>query len=247
MIHTKFENKIMELRISRPEKRNALSRAMYGQLASALDDMQHNEQCHAIVICGEGGNFTVGADIGDFQEKRGEGDSPAVTFLRKLAGTEIPVIAAVEGFAVGIGTTLLLHCDFAYAGKGSRFRLPFVGLGLCPEGASSYLLERSVGPKRARDWLMSGRFFDRDEALAAGLLTAVADQGQALDRARATAQQLSQLSAVSLRTTKRMLSRDAKACVQNALDDEVRNFAQLINSEATQQIFRSFLDKSGKR
>ncbi len=247
MIQSEFANGVLELRISRPEKRNALSRAMYFQLSDALDEIQKNAECNAVIIHGEGGNFTVGADIGDFQEKRGEGDSPAVVFLRKLASIEIPVIAAVEGFAVGIGTTMLLHCDFVYAGQGARFRMPFVELGLCPEGASSHLLERVVGPRKARDWLMSARFFDCDEAFAAGLLTAAAPQGQALDMARATANNLSRLPGTSLRATKRMLARDDKAAVQAALDDEVRNFAALINSEATQAIFKSFLNKSGRR
>lgn len=247
MIETKFENGILELKISRPEKRNALSRTMYQQLADALDEIQKKSECNAIIIHGEGDHFTVGADIGDFQEKRGEGDSPAVVFLRKLASIEIPVIAAVEGFAVGIGTTMLLHCDFVYASQSARFRMPFVELGLCPEGASSHLLERVVGPRKARDWLMNARFFDCEEALAAGLLTAAAPQGQALDMARATAKNLSRLPSVSLRTTKKMLARDNKAAVQAALDDEVRNFAELINSEATQAIFKSFLNKSGRR
>lgn len=247
MIDTRFENGVLELKISRPEKRNALSRAMYQQLAQALDEMQQNTACNAIIIHGEGDHFTVGADIGDFQEKRAAGDSPAVVFLRQLASIEIPVIAAVEGFAVGIGTTMLLHCDFVYAGQGARFRMPFVELGLCPEGASSHLLERVVGPRKARDWLMSGRFFDCDEALTAGLLTAAAPQGQALDMARTTARHLSRLPGISLRTTKKMLARDDKAAVQAALDDEVRNFAELINSDATQAIFKSFLNKSGRR
>ncbi len=246
MISSKIENGVLELKISRTEKRNALSRAMYGQLTEELDEIQKSNECKAIVIHGEGDHFTVGADIGDFQEKRGEGDSPAVVFLRKLANTPIPIIAAVEGFAVGIGTTMLLHCDFVYAGQGARFRMPFVQLGLCPEGASSYLLERVVGPRKACDWLMNARFFDCDEALAAGLLTAAAPQGKALEMARETAKNLSRLPSVALRTTKRMLTRDNKAAVQAALDDEVQNFAELINSDATQKIFKSFLNKSGR-
>lgn len=247
MIQTKFENGVLELKIARPEKRNAISRAMYEQLADALNEVEKNATCNAIILFGEGEQFSVGADIGDFQGKRGAGDSPAVVFLRKLANTEIPVIAAVEGFAIGIGSTMLLHCDFVYAGQNARFRMPFVELGLCPEGGSSHLLERVVGLRKARDWLMSGRFFDADEALSAGFLTAVAPQGRALDQARTLAQQLSRLPSVSLRTTKRMLARDDKATVQNALDDEVRNFAELINSEATQEIFKSFLNKPGRR
>ena len=130
---------VLEICIARPEKRNAISAAMYQELTRLLDEANADKECAAVIVHGAGGHFTVGADINDFQTRRGNEDSPAVTLLRKMAAIDVPLIAAVEGLAIGIGATMLQHVDFAYASQDARFRMPFVSLGLCPEGASSYL------------------------------------------------------------------------------------------------------------
>ena len=234
---------VLEICIARPEKRNAISAAMYQELTRLLDEANADKECAAVIVHGAGGHFTVGADINDFQTRRGNEDSPAVTILRKMAAIDVPLIAAVEGLAIGIGATMLQHVDFAYASQDARFRMPFVSLGLCPEGASSYLLESLVGVRKAREWLMLGKFFDAEEAFDAGLLTSLTQDGEALARARETAAELAKLPKASVRATKRMLNHENRAAVGSALDLEVKMFAELLNTEATQEIFKSFLNK----
>jgi enoyl-CoA hydratase/carnithine racemase len=242
-IQTNNVGDVLEICIARPEKRNAISTAMYQELTRLLDEANSDKECAAVIVHGAGGNFTVGADINDFQTRRGNEDSPAVTFLRKMAAIDVPLIVAVEGLAIGIGATMLQHVDFAYASQDARFRMPFVSLGLCPEGASSYLLESLVGVRKAREWLMLGKFFDAEEAFDAGLLTSLTQEGEALARARETAAELAKLPKTSVRATKRMLNHANRAAVGSALDLEVKMFAELLNTEATQEIFKSFLNK----
>lgn len=244
MINFCSENGVIEICIDRPEKRNALSHAMYDRLGELIDQASGDSQCSAIILYGAGGIFTAGADIQDFQTKRGHEDSPAVRFLRKLARTDTPVIAAVEGFAIGIGATLLQHVDFVYATPQTRFRMPFVALGLCPEAGSSYQLEKLVGARRAREWLLQCKPFNGQEAYEAGFVTALAQPGDVLAMARATAADLARLPKASLRAGKALLRRHDESVLMEALDAEVRTFADLLNTEETQRIFKAFLDKT---
>ncbi len=244
MIRSTMDNGLMEICIDRPDKRNALSHAMYDRLSELVDQASADAGCSAVILHGAGGMFTAGADIQDFQTKRGYEDSPAVRFLRKLAKTDVPVIAAVEGFAIGIGATLLQHVDFVYASPQTRFRMPFVALGLCPEAGSSFLLEKLVGARRAREWLLQCKPFDGHQAHDAGFVTALAEPGKVLDLARATAADLAKLPRASVRAGKALLRRHDEVGVTAALDAEVRAFADLLNTEDTQRIFKAFLEKS---
>src|SRR3546814_4390746 len=128
--------------IDRPERRNALTNAMYTDLDLALQSAQSEAGCNAIILTGSGGHFTAGNDLSEFQAERAAGDSPSLAFLRTLAGIDVPVIAAVEGRPVGVGVTLLPHCAVVYAADDALFNLPFVSLGLCPEGGSSLLMAK---------------------------------------------------------------------------------------------------------
>ncbi|GAA5233575.1 enoyl-CoA hydratase/isomerase family protein [Verticiella sediminum] len=234
MIDATFNDGILEICINRPESKNALNRAMYDRLTELFDEYGDNDSCVAIILYGAGGVFTAGADLKDFQQKREPGDSPAVRFLRSLSRAKPPVIAAVEGFAIGIGTTLLQHCDFVYATASTRCRLPFAALGLCPEGGSSLLLEQIVGRRKARDWLMTCRFFDGQEAHDAGYITELTDSGKTLEKARETAQALAKIPQNSLRATKEMLSGWHQPDLQKAFDNEVLMFAKCLATNATQ-------------
>lgn len=234
MIEHNFQDGILEICINRPEKKNALSTAMYLELQSLFQKYGNLDACSSIILYGAGSCFTAGADLKDFQTKRDSGDSPGVKFLRALSQSSVPVIAAVEGVAVGIGATLLQHCDFVYASAETRFRLPFVALGLSPEGGSTYLLEHVVGRRKARDWLITGRFFDGQEACQAGLVTEIIAANGTLDKARATAQLIRQLPSSSVRTTKRMLDEWTQTKIQTAFDNEVRMFATQLASSDTQ-------------
>lgn len=234
MINYELTNGILEICIDRPDKKNALNHAMYDELQSLFNEFSEDETCSAILLYGSNNVFTVGADLKDFQKKRNGEDSPAVRFLRALSRTKQPVVAAVEGFAIGIGATMLQHCDFVYAGQDTRFRMPFVSLGLCPEAGSSLLLERIVGYRRANDWLMTGRFFNAPEAAEAGFITDIVGNGEALEKAREMTRQLSEQSQYSIRLTKRMLRSWAQENIQNAFDLEVKMLAKCLARIETQ-------------
>ncbi|MBV6272908.1 enoyl-CoA hydratase/isomerase family protein [Alcaligenaceae bacterium CGII-47] len=234
MIEKSFHDGILEICINRPDKKNALSHDMYHELETLFQQYGSQASCSSIILYGAGGCFTAGADLKDFQTKREPGDSPGVKFLRALSRSSVPVIAAVEGVAVGIGATLLQHCDFVYTTADTRFRLPFVALGLSPEGGSTYLLEHIVGRRKARDWLITGRFFDGKEAHEAGLVTEIVASNSTLDKARETAKLISKLPQSSVRTTKQMLEEWSQPHVHTAFDNEVRMFAMQLASAETQ-------------
>lgn len=232
------------LTISRPERRNALDRATYRALGDALQAAAADEDVKAVVLTGAAGCFTAGNDLADFQDTSNAGEpSAGLTFLGVLSTFEKPVVAAVEGFAVGIGTTLLLHCDLAYAGAGARFRLPFVNLGLCPEGASSYLLPRIAGTKRANELLLLGELFGAEEAMAAGIVNAVTEEGGALALALRKAEAMAALPPQSLATTKRLLRHAIAGPVAATLALEAENFHALRLQPAAQAAFAAFFKR----
>lgn len=229
------------LTISRPSRRNALDRATYGALGAALTAADADPEVKVVVLTGAAGCFTSGNDLADFQAAdESLAESAGLTFLKVLSTVSKPVIAAVEGFAVGIGTTLLLHCDLAYAGEGAKFRLPFVNLGLCPEGASSYLLPRVAGTKRAAELLMLGEVFPPQVALEAGILNQVTPAGGALELALAKAQALAALPPVSIATTKRLLKAGVAATVAQTLESEAQAFHALRRGPEAQAAFAAF-------
>ncbi len=232
---------VRSLTISRPDKRNALDRATYRALGEALTDAAQDESVRVVVLTGAGNCFTAGNDLADFQDTTPTGEpSAGLTFLKVLSSFEKPLIAAIEGFAVGIGTTMLLHCDLAYAGAGARFRLPFVNLGLCPEGASSFLLPRIAGTKAAAELLLLGEPFGPQIALDAGLINAVAPEGGALALALEKARALAQLPPVSLATTKRLMRAHLHDQIAHALELEAENFHALRRGPEAQAAFAAF-------
>lgn len=231
------------LTINRPERRNALNRATYAALGAAIAAADAEEAVRAIVLTGAEGCFTAGNDLGDFQDTSDAGPSAGLTFLRGLTACSKPLIAAVEGFAVGIGTTLLLHCDLAYAGAGATFRLPFAHLGLCPEGASSFLLPRIAGTKKAAELLMLGNAFGPDIACDAGLVNAVTAKDGALAAALEKAGLLAALPAESVVATKRLLRAHTQEAVAAALELEAESFHALRRGPAAQAAFARFFKR----
>ncbi|MGB3430622.1 enoyl-CoA hydratase-related protein, partial [Achromobacter sp.] len=170
---------VLTLTINRPNRRNALDTATYAALTEQIALASADTAVAAVILTGAGEHFTAGNDLRDFQAERGAGDSAGLTFLRALTMADVPVIAAVEGYAVGIGVTLLQHCDFVHVGEGATLRMPFVALGLCPEGASSLLMPRLAGTRRAAEWLLQGKAFTAQDACEAGLATSVTPKAQA--------------------------------------------------------------------
>ncbi|PLC50487.1 enoyl-CoA hydratase [Pollutimonas subterranea] len=247
MIVSRLEGSCMTLTINRPERRNALTGSMYQALDQGLQAAQADPACHAVILTGAGDCFTAGNDLSEFQATRSLTDSPALAFLRTLANVDVPVIAAVEGHAVGVGVTLLQHCDFVYAGETAQFSMPFVSLGLCPEGGSSTLLAQLVGARRASDWLLLGRQFDAAEAYESGFITAVSPPGHALNEAQAAADVLGRQPAEALRISKRMLREPGRAELMRTFDKERDLFTERLKSEEAQAAFRLFFDRKSSQ
>lgn len=246
MITSHLDGHCLTLTINRPERRNALNTAMYQALDHGLQAAQNDPACHAVILTGTSDCFTAGNDLSEFQGHRSVGDSPALSFLRTLASVDVPVIAAVEGYAVGIGVTLLQHCDFVYAGNGATFKMPFVSLGLCPEGGSSTLLAHLVGARRAAEWLLLGKPFDAAQACDGGLVTAVAPAGQALSMAQATATDLGKQPGEALRISKRMLHEPGRADLMRTFTTERDLFAERLQSAEAQAAFQRFFERKPK-
>lgn len=229
--------------IDRPQKRNALDHATYAALADALRSADADPGVGAIVLTGSGGHFSAGNDLAEFVVVDGDptsapGPAAAIDLLRALVDCDTPIIAAVEGHAVGIGVTALLHCALAYCGRGARFRLPFTALGLTPEGGSTVLLPAAAGPKLAAELLLSSDPFDAGTALRAGLVNAVVDDGQALDTALATAARIAALPAAAVAESWRLVRPD-RAAVRAAIETEIEVFAARLATPEAQAIIQS--------
>jgi enoyl-CoA hydratase/carnithine racemase len=226
------------LTIDRTEKRNAFDIRLYDALAEGVSDADRDPDVGVVVITGRGGVFTSGNDLADFRDHP---DSVApFALLHALVNAEKPIVAAVEGFAVGIGASMLLHCDFAFAGRSTVFSLPFVRLGLSPEGASTLLLPRFAGIKATTELLMLGDKFDAQRAEKAGLISHVVDDGRALTAALEAAASLQALPAESVRITKRLLHRD-KHEILRVIDEESELFRQRAHSMEAKQAIGRFL------
>lgn len=226
------------LTIDRAEKRNAFDVRMYEELAEGVSDADRDPDVRVVVITGHGGVFTSGNDLADFRDHP---DSTApFALLRTLVEAEKPIVAAVEGFAVGIGASMLLHCDLAFAGRSTVFSLPFVKLGLSPEGASSLLLPRIAGIKTATELLLLGDKFDAGRAESAGLISHLVADGQARFAALEAAMSLQALPAESVRITKRLLHRD-KPKILRVIDEESELFRQRTHSVEAKEAIARFL------
>lgn len=236
------EGAVLTLVIDRQDRRNALDTATYAALTEQISLASADVAVSAVILTGAGEHFTAGNDLRDFQAERGTGDSAGLTFLRALTTADVPVIAAVEGYAIGIGVTLLQHCDFVHIGEGATLRMPFVALGLCPEGASSLLMPRLAG-RRAAQWLMQGKAFTAQDALEAGLATSVTPKGQALNAAQATAADLASQPPTALRLTKAMMKRADRQAIQETLDYEAQQFRARLQTEEAQAAFARFFKK----
>lgn len=239
-------NGVLSVCLSRIERKNALNMAMYETLAETLKSAEKDDQVRAVVLSGEGGAFTSGNDLQDFMSNAQIkiGGSPIGEFLWAYATFAKPIVVAVDGVAIGIGTTLLLHSDFAYASPGSIFQLPFTSLGLCPEFASSYLLPRLVGYAKASEWLLLGQKFSADEALTGGLINAVVEQP--LEHALKVAEQLAILPPVALRKSKALLKAAQLPMVKNAIASETDAFIALLQGAEFQEAVTAFFNRKNQ-
>ncbi len=232
---------VCELRLNRPEKRNAITFAMYAALAAALAAAGADMQVRAALICGEGPGFCAGNDLNDFLAgPKFSAAHPVLALLRALATFEKPLLAAVHGQTVGIGVTLLLHCDLIVAARNTLFSLPFVRLGLVPEAASSLLLPRLIGAQRAAELLFLGQPFDAATAHALGLVNRVVEDERLEEEARALARSIAQQPREALLATKRLLRGDPTEVLAR-IEAEARVFGALLESEEFRAGVRAFL------
>ncbi len=232
------------IQLQRPEKKNALSTAMYAALADAFAAAQADASVRVILIQGSATCFTAGNDLQDFLQQPPAGESaPVFRFLQAIATAQLPVVAAVAGPAVGIGTTMLLHCDLVYAAPNARFQLPFVSLGLVPEAASSVLFPALVGYQRAAEYLLLGQPFDAHQAQDMGLVNAVIDAEALLAHAMRVARQLAALPPGALRASKNLLKRSQHTQVQDALHIEGAEFRARLAMPEAHEALRAFMEK----
>ena len=234
---------VCELRLNRPEKRNAITFLMYEQLARALGAAQGDGAVQAVLLSGEGASFSAGNDLQDFLSGPAfSATHPAMQFLRTLATFEKPLLAAVQGQTVGIGVTMLLHCDLVVAARTAQLTLPFVALGLVPEAGSSLLLPRLIGHQRAAELLYLGEPFDAATAHRFGLVNRVVEEGSLLDQARALARAVAQQPAQALGATRRLLRGDTGELLAR-IEEEARIFGAQLQSEEFRARVRAFLSR----
>jgi len=242
-IKTATLNGVATIEIARPEKKNAITQSMYREMAAALDAAGADKTVRAVLITGQPGIFTSGNDIEDFVQRPAGQESPAFGFMRALMGCEKPVIAAVTGAAIGIGTTLLLHCDFVYVSDEARLAMPFVSLGLVPEYASSLLFPQRIGHAKAVEHLLLGDPFTGQAAVEMGIANAVLPAGEVLPHARRVAERFNALPPGAVRETKKLLRRADRETLLAAIQVEGGVFAERLQSAEAKEAFSAFFQK----
>ncbi len=235
---------VMTITLNRVERKNSITSDMYGALADALDRAKDDAAVRVVLIQGHETVFCAGNDIGDFLNKPPAGeDSPVFRFLRGIAGFPKPLLAAVSGPAVGVGTTMLFHCDLVYAGDNAAFSMPFVNLGLCPEAASSLLVPQMLGYHRAAEALMLGEPFMAEAALEVGLVNRVLPPTEVNGYANAQARKLAAKPITSLVETKRLMKKAQQAAVLQQMADEGESFRRMLTAPAAREAFTAFMEK----
>ena len=247
-IKTSVLNGVATVEIARPEKKNALTAAMYIAMAEALQAAQDDGSVRALLITGQPGIFTSGNDIEDFLSRPpGQGsdaqDSPVFRFLNALTNCGKPVVAAVTGAAIGVGATMLLHCDFVYVSDEARLAMPFVSLGLAPEFASSLLVPQLMGPRRAAEKLLLGDPFTGEQAVECGIANAVLPAGELLNHARRVAERFNHLPPGAVRDAKALMRAPQRELVMQTIRTEGEIFSSRLRSPEAMEAFQAFFQK----
>lgn len=243
-INAVVDHRVLTLSLNRPERKNALSLAMYSALAELINTANQDAAIRVIVLTGTDEFFTSGNDLVDFMNEPDIHPAhPVVRFIDALRNSVKPVVAVVRGHAVGIGTTLLLHCDLVYAAEDARLQLPFVNLGLCPEYASSYLVPRLVGQQKAAELFLLGEPFSGAEAAAMGLVTRAVPWDELSAYAQEKIQRLAKQPPAAVKRSKALLRAATHALVDSALQAEYRGFAEGLASEECKESITAFFEK----
>ncbi|MDH4584726.1 enoyl-CoA hydratase [Pseudomonas sp. BN415] len=239
------EQGLLTLRMNRPDKKNALTRAMYSRMAEVLDEAREDREVRAVLIAGSEECFTSGNDIVDFLQEPPTGmDSPVFQFMRALFDFPKPVVAAVSGPAVGIGTTLLLHCDLVYVSRDAKLKMPFVNLGLCPEFGSSLILPRLLGHAKAAELLLLGEGFTGEQAANWGIANAALANGtEALARAHEAALRFLDLAPSALAVSKRLMQAPGRDELRRVIAEEGELFSQRLRSPEAVEALSAFTQR----
>lgn len=236
---------VLTLTMNRPDKKNALTREMYGAMAQAINAAQDDDSLRAVIIQGSDSCFTSGNDVSDFINVPPSGpNSPVYDFLKAICHAQKPLIAAVNGPAVGVGTTLLLHCDLVYVAEDAKLKMPFVNLGLCPEAGSSFLLPRLLGHLRAAELLLLGELVSGERAAQIGLANHALPAGQAvLEAARAAALRIAELPPGSVRLSKQLIKQGVASVADEVMAREGDHFAALLKGPEAREALTAFMEK----
>jgi len=235
---------VLRVQLNRPAKKNAMTSSMYVTLADLLNVAAKDEQIRAVLWHGAGDSFCAGNDVEDFlKNPPGPGESPQARLMNALINFDKPLIAAVQGAAIGGGTTMLTHCDFVYAGESAKFQMPFINLGLVPEFGASCSVPARIGHLRAAELILLGLPFDARRAAELGLVTHVVPDQKLLATATETAQKLAEKPAGALQACKRLMKRSSREQIEQAMKVENEEFASLVRSADAREAFTAFIEK----
>lgn len=235
---------IMQIQMQRPEKKNALTRSMYAAINEALIRAEKDEQIRVIVLTGTADCFTAGNDIADFLDNTAAGkDQPMLNFVRLLPFLKKPIVAAVNGIAVGVGVTMLLHCDLVYVGENTQFQLPFVNLGLIPEAGSTMLLPQLIGHQRAAELLLLGETFNAEQAFSMGIVNKICPAEETLQNAMEAAKKIAAQSSHAVRMTKSLMKSVDEDLLRKCIAEETRLFLSRLELPEVRERLQAFINK----
>ena len=243
-IITERSGNVLRIQLNRPAQKNAMTSAMYIDLADLLNGAAKDDQIRVVLWHGAGDSFSAGNDIQDFlKNPPGSGESPQARLIQALLNFDKPIVVAVQGAAIGGGTTMLTHCDFVFAGDSAKFQMPFVNLALVPEFGSSYSVPARIGYLRAAELILLGSRFDAKHAAELGLVTRVVPDQELLTTATDTARELAEKAPSALRACKRLMRSSTREQVDRAVKLELQEFSERVRSAEAKEAFTAFLEK----
>ena len=243
-ILTERSGSILRIQLNRPEKKNAMTSAMYVTLADLLNGPAKDDQIRVVLWHGAGDSFSAGNDIQDFvKNPPGPSESPQARLMAALINFDKPIVAAVQGAAIGGGTTMLTHCDFVFAGESAIFQMPFINLALVPEFGSSYSVPARIGYLRAAELILLGARFDAKRAAELGLVTRVVPDQELLATATDTARKLAEKAPAALQACKRLMRSSTRELLEQAVKRETEEFAARVRSAESKEAFTAFVEK----
>ena len=243
-IVTERSDSVLRVQLNRPASKNAMTSAMYITLADLFNTAAQDDQIRVVLWQGAGDSFCAGNDVGDFlKNPPGRGESPQALLMKALINFDKPIVAAVQGAAIGGGTTMLTHCDFVFAAENAKFQLPFVNLALVPEFGSSFTVPARAGYLRAAELILTGQSFDARRAAELGLVTRVVPSQELLAIATDTAQKLAQKAPAALQACKRLMKQSTHEQLERAVKLENEEFSAHVRSAEAKEAFAAFLEK----